>query len=130
MAYWRQEQWLAAGPSASAHVGSHRWKNVPRLDDYLEFDDRGFAPITDHEPPDDRRALAERLMTGLRVAEGLPIADTLQRAGSAADRLSLLAHRFADSGHLEERDGRWRPTDSGFLIADTIAAEFMGALDD
>jgi coproporphyrinogen III oxidase-like Fe-S oxidoreductase len=71
LAYWHQEQWLAAGPSASAHVAGHRWKNLPRLDDYLSFSDEGFAAITDHEPPDAQRALAERIMTGLRLARGL-----------------------------------------------------------
>lgn len=71
LAYWRQEQWQPVGPSASAHVGGHRWKNIPRLDDYLEFNDRGFSAMIDHEPPDAKRALAERIMTGLRLREGL-----------------------------------------------------------
>ncbi|MDX2017518.1 MAG: radical SAM family heme chaperone HemW, partial [Planctomycetota bacterium] len=75
LAYWRQEFWLACGPSASGHIAGHRWKNVPRLDDYLSMDDAGFTAARDHEPPDPRRALSERLMTGLRLREGLPLAE-------------------------------------------------------
>src|SRR5262249_49331163 len=57
LAYWRGEEWLAAGPSASGHFAGNRWKNVPRLDDYLEFSDRGFAGIVDWEKPDAKRAV-------------------------------------------------------------------------
>ncbi|MBL8760497.1 MAG: radical SAM family heme chaperone HemW, partial [Phycisphaerae bacterium] len=32
LAYWRQDQWLACGPSASGHARGIRWKNTPRLD--------------------------------------------------------------------------------------------------
>jgi oxygen-independent coproporphyrinogen-3 oxidase len=156
LAYWRQEQWLAAGPAASAHVGGHRWKNVPRLDDYLSFDDEGFAPMMDHEAPDARRALAERIMTGLRLAEGLDSAEVMSRAaglGATArgvraaqrcgdtthrgaddgeqwhpDRLLSRVRRHIDGGHMIDSAGRWRLTDAGFLLADGIAADLMAAL--
>jgi len=71
LAYWRQSPWLAAGPSASAHVAGHRWKVVPHLGAYLAS--TGAAPVIDHEAPDARRALAERMMTGVRLAEGLAV---------------------------------------------------------
>ncbi|MFI4898367.1 MAG: radical SAM family heme chaperone HemW, partial [Phycisphaerales bacterium JB059] len=71
LAYWRQRDWLAAGPSASGHIAGRRWKNAARLDDYLRTDDEGFAPIMEHEPPDGRRAVSERIMTGIRLREGL-----------------------------------------------------------
>ena len=139
LAYWRQEPWLAAGPSGSAHVGGHRWKNTPRLDDYLEHEDGGFAPIVDHEPPDARRAIAERMMTGLRLAEGLPIPELeaaiagLATPGPSLARLASVrkvADLHQSAGHLARRGDRWMLTDSGFLLADGIAADFMSALDD
>jgi oxygen-independent coproporphyrinogen-3 oxidase len=134
LAYWRQEEWLAAGPSASAHVGGHRWKNAARLDDYLNVDDRGFAPIVDHEAPDPKRGLVERIMTGLRIREGLDIQSACAEAyallgAGVAERLQSLAATYRRSGHLVDDPMRWRPTDSGFLIADTIAGDFIGVLD-
>lgn len=128
LAYWRQEPWLAAGPAASGHYAGHRWKNIPRLDDYLEFDDRGWAPITDHEPPDPARALRERIMTGLRLAEGIDAAailDDAARLGADPARLERTAARHEASGHLRIVNGRWALTDTGFLLADGIAADFM-----
>ncbi len=133
MAYWRQEQWLAAGPSASGHLHGHRWKNVPRLDDYLTIDDAGFAPITDHEPPDAVRALSERLMTGLRIREGVDARAMLGAASmlsiQAAQRLQEAVDEQSTRGTIRAEMGRWQLTDAGFLIADRIALALMEALD-
>lgn len=133
LAYWRQEPWLAAGPSASGHAGGWRWKNVPRLGDYLDFDDQGYAPIQDAESPDERRALAEIIMTGLRLNEGLHTESIQARADQldpgAADRLAKEFERQVSSGVVEQRSGRWTLTPSGLLLADGIAADLMAVLD-
>lgn len=118
-AYWRQDQWLAAGPSASAHVAHARWKNTPRLDDYLHSSRHGFAPITDHEPAETHngqptphgghRGLRERLMTGIRLSAGLDWDDALARARSLndrhgtnpADRLESTLRRLTDNGWVD-----------------------------
>jgi oxygen-independent coproporphyrinogen-3 oxidase len=129
LAYWRQRNWLAAGPAASAHMNGHRWKNVPRLDDYLNGGGGSFAPITDYEPADATRNLAERIMTGLRISEGLDVEEIVAAARRNGPRLRTLADRAIDHGLLVASDNRWQLTDAGFLVADTIAADFMGALD-
>lgn len=132
LAYWRQEAWLAAGPSASGHFAGHRWKNVPRLDDYLAIDDAGFAPITDHEPPDYPRSLRERVMTGLRLREGLDARALLSAAAciglNAALRLQEAVDEAADQGLLWTTDGRWTLTERGFLLADRVAADLMATV--
>ncbi|MBL0927283.1 MAG: coproporphyrinogen III oxidase family protein [Phycisphaerales bacterium] len=132
LAYWRQQQWLAAGPSASAHVAGWRWKNVPRLTDWMQGVERsgGYAPAADVEPPDPRRALAERLMMGVRIAEGLPGHEILAAAESlgARDTLRREAERQERKGLLRVSGGRWTLTDRGFLFADGVAAELMSVL--
>jgi oxygen-independent coproporphyrinogen III oxidase len=135
LAYWRQEQWLAVGPSASAHLAGNRWKNVPRLDDYLHFDDQGLPPITDLETPDPRRALSEWIMTGLRLAEGIDSRILLNRAGQISKprldlpaRMLRIAHEYEDRGMLTIGQPRWALTDAGFLLADSIAGDFMACI--
>jgi oxygen-independent coproporphyrinogen III oxidase len=130
LAYWRQQQWLAAGPSASAHVGGHRWKNVPRLDDYLNGNDEGFAPMTDWEGPETGTALREKIMTGIRLTEGLRARTILEEAtavaGIAAARaLEAKAAHYASTGWIRPISERWQLTDAGFLFADTVASEMM-----
>lgn len=133
LAYWRQREWLAAGPSASAHVGGHRWKNVPRLDDYLNPTADGSSEVVDHEGPDEPRALVELIMTGLRTAEGLDAVEFISRAervrpGSSA-RLTAQAERQTVLGSMRPDGARWQLTDDGLMIADAIAVEFMRSLD-
>lgn len=138
LVYWRQGQWLAAGPSASGHVwaghepcaGGWRWKNVPRLGDYL--DSAGLSPVVDVEGPDPSRALRERIMTGLRLAEGID-SEVLLRdaAGIGPDEVGSLereARRLVDEGLMEMPDGNWRPTERGFLLADLVVSRLMGAV--
>lgn len=131
LAYWRQDDWLAIGPSASGHFRQHRWKNTPRLDDYLKLNEDGFAPLCDHEPPDDRRELMDLLMTGIRLSEGINAQDSLQSAQAlgADDSLRRAAIMCADQGWLQDAYAdRWILTDEGFLFADRVAREFIGAL--
>lgn len=137
-AYWLQEQWLAAGPSASGHAwagqdmrgGSSRWKNVPRLGDYL--DSRGCSPVVDIERPDPARLVRERIMMGLRLARGMDsivlLADAAAIAPGSEARLARVAGEMADQGYLDVRDGRWITTDAGFLVCDWMAGELMGAI--
>lgn len=140
LAYWRQSQWLAAGPSASAHVAGVRWKNLPRLDDYLDIQRDGTSAVIDAEWPDATRALRERIMTGLRLAEGLDSERlTAQAEGvcpGSAQRLESRIALHAQQGNVVPEGGnraenklrRWVLTDSGVLMADAIAANLMDAL--
>lgn len=129
LAYWRQHDWLAAGPNASAHVRGLRWKNIQRLDDYLHKHVRDFAMVTDVETPDALRNLSERVWTGLRTAEGIDVAETRQAAQAAKpgvrEAIDHVARRQMELGAIHEVDGRWRLTDRGFMIADAVAVAFL-----
>ncbi len=138
IAYWIQEQWLGAGPSASSHVlagptlgaGSWRYNNMPRLGDYLNS--AGHPPVVDLEWPDPARLIRERIMMGLRLHAGLEIQPILNDLNAlsprAADRLHRVAQSVASLGHITLDEQRWTLTDAGFLFCDGIAAQLMGAI--
>lgn len=132
MMYWRQESWLAAGPSASAHVAGHRYKNVPRLESYLSFSDDGFSQVVDHEPPDKVRLIQEKIMTGLRLSEGINgagLAEELRNLlPEAADRLEHEVVGLENLGQLVRGGDRWVLTESGLLLADGIAGSLMAVI--
>jgi oxygen-independent coproporphyrinogen-3 oxidase len=136
LAYWRQESWLALGPSASGHIrtldcrGGYRWKNAPRLDDYLrKVGPDGTAVLADHELPDPPRLHRERIMTGLRLAEGMDAEQVLHAAEELVQgdrqRVSAQIESFKKRGFLIDDAGRWKLTDEGILFADGIAAELF-----
>lgn len=138
LAYWFQEQWLAAGPSASGHLyasadprhGGHRTKNIGNLTNYLAS--TGLSPLSDHERPDPARAVRERIMTGMRLATGLPLAETIEAAEAvrpgASAKLLTKAREFAGDG-LVTIDTHLRVTDAGWLMADFVAKKLMACVE-
>jgi oxygen-independent coproporphyrinogen-3 oxidase len=135
LAYWRGEDWIPVGPSASGHIAGHRWKNAPRLGTYLASP--GCVPAVDHERPDARRALAERAMTGLRLAEGLDAEAYLAGCRALEPGLPSRVRAWVRSqrtiGRLlpnsARRPERWVLSDAGMLAADGIAAQLMSIVD-
>lgn len=131
IAYWTQENWLAIGPSASGHYMGTRWKNTPRMDDYLSMDDDGFAPLCDLETPDARRELMDLMMTSIRLAQGVHSASALMRAKGfdAHEKLQRAADQCQSAGWIIDAHApSWQLSDDGFLFADRVAREFIGAL--
>jgi len=136
LAYWRAESWLAAGPSASGHLlvlqgdaSGHRWKNVPRLSDWMAGVEAsgGYSPIVEYETPDPRRGLIERVLMGIRLAEGLDAPSLLAWAGrlGCAEALAAAAREQLRDGLLETGADRWRLTDRGVLFADAVAGALI-----
>jgi len=156
LAYWRQSQWLAAGPSASGHVyagadardGGYRWKNTPRLGDYLAGEvgsaggggeagggggpgeGRGWhCPVNEIEGPDRARGVREQIMTGMRLAEGMDrvrlVEDAEYAAPGSGERLLARAKPYLERGLIVEVEGRWRLSRDAVLRADGIAGDLM-----
>ncbi len=123
--YWRNESWWPLGPGAAGHVNGVRWKNVPRLGDYLRV--RPLPPITDVEQLDEDGTVGEILMLGLRLIEGIgepQLRTLLARGRHGSQRASAIEQQVA-AGLLARRDGFLRFTRRGLLLADTVLAEVL-----
>ena len=132
IAYWRNENWLAIGPSASGHLDGFRWKNTPRLDEYISTNDAGFAPICDLETPDPKRSLMDTIMMGIRVRDGLDEQQLINAAGkhSRSTELNESIQDCIKQGWIESKDGRIQLTNDGYHFADRVARDLIGALMD
>ncbi len=71
-AYWEGRDYLGIGVGAVSTLGATRRANGPRLAAYLDALAHGAAPPAQLEPLDAATRLLERLMLGLRLAEGVP----------------------------------------------------------
>jgi oxygen-independent coproporphyrinogen-3 oxidase len=123
LVYWRNEPWWAIGPSGSGFVAGHRFKIVPRLGDWLAAPP-GATPIVDHEPPDRARFLAESLLLGLRLVEGIPESLVAEATAERAGREAVFERAVA-AGLLVREDGRLRFTAAGRLVADSVLSELV-----
>jgi oxygen-independent coproporphyrinogen III oxidase len=84
LGYWLGRDYLGLGIGAVSTVGAQRWRNTPRLATYLEALANGQRPLRDVEDLPAEVKREERVMLGLRLDEGLPLAD-------AADAIDLRA---------------------------------------
>lgn len=72
LGYWRGGDWWGVGPGAHSHVAGARWWNLRHPARYAAAVDSGDLPVEGGETLDHADRHLERIMTGLRLAEGLP----------------------------------------------------------
>ena len=125
MLYWRNRDWLAIGPSASGHAQGVRWKNVPRLGDWLAAEGASPAVDVEHATPDMRAG--ERLMMGLRLRAGLPVSevDEILSLGAEGAARARAIHAAVEEGMMERADGALRFTDRGMMLANVVLAKLV-----
>ncbi|MCB0925927.1 MAG: coproporphyrinogen III oxidase, partial [Mycobacterium sp.] len=74
LGYWSGGQWWGAGPGAHSFVGDLRWWNVKHPSRYADLLNEGGTPDAGFERLDARARHVERVLLGLRLREGLPLA--------------------------------------------------------
>lgn len=120
--YWRNGNWLGAGPSAASHVDGRRWKNAPHLGRYLDAADA--PPIVDDETLTPERRVGEQLMLRLRLMEGAPL-DWLHGLLPPRDARWAMIDELETLQMLHRRDGHLRLTDRGLMVADSVIARLL-----
>ena len=113
LGYWRGDGWWGVGPGAHSQLGGARWWNVRHPRDYARRLAAGESPAAGREVLDAPTRRFERVMLGVRLAEGLDRA-VLSPAGGAA------AERLAGDGLLTLDGSRVRLTLEGRLKADAV----------
>jgi coproporphyrinogen III oxidase-like Fe-S oxidoreductase len=105
-------------------VGDVRYGNVKPVARYCARLEAGALPIETSERLTPRQQLGERLILGLRLADGVPRPWIDTRAEGDAGLARTLA-RWREAGLLTERAERVALTEAGFLVSDTLFAELL-----
>src|SRR5690606_66884 len=92
LAYWRGQDWWGVGPGAHSHVGGVRWWNVKHPAAYADRVLAGHSPAAGRETLASETQDIERVLLGVRIRDGLSIAELPQSgrraiAGLIADGL-------------------------------------------
>jgi oxygen-independent coproporphyrinogen-3 oxidase len=123
--YWRAAEYLGCGPGACGFVGDLRYGNVKPVARYCAALEAGALPVDTSERLTGRQRLAERLILGLRTADGVPAAWLVERAAGDAGLARRLA-TWRDEGLLAEAaGGRAHLTEKGFLLSDALFVELL-----
>lgn len=123
--YWRNGDWFGLGPSASSHAQGVRWRNVPRLGDWLA--EGPSSPVQDVELLSEDAQVGEAFMLGLRVVGGMErtrVEQLLERGSGGPKRRAAIA-RHVGSGLLTQGGTHLRLTDRGFQVADSVLVDLL-----
>ena len=122
LAYWRGDDWWGIGPGAHSHVNGLRWWNVKHPTEYAARLAGGVSPGHAREYLDVETQRVERILLGLRLAEGI---DTVELDDAGRDA----ARDEAEAGLLDAdalRAGRAVLTRAGRLLADAVVRRLLG----
>jgi len=123
--YWRAEEYLGLGPGACGFLGDVRYGNVKPVERYGAMVAAGEPPIGTHETLTPRQRMAERLILGLRLGDGVPAAWLDERAALGPARLQAALAAWRERGLVVEREGRVCLTEAGFLLSDALFIELL-----
>ena len=129
LAYWRDQDWWGIGPGAHSHMAGLRWWNAKHPAAYASRVLGNISPAIGHAILDDDARLLEKIMLGVRLAEGLDIsvlADQDHQAAkqAIAETQVLATQALIETSALEE--GRIVPTLRGRLLDDAITRRLAG----
>ncbi len=122
LVYWMLGEWAAIGPAAAGNLRGVRYRNLPRLDDWLAGE--GLSTVVDVERPEPSVARGERLMLGLRLRRGLP-RTVVEAVLSEDPARKTVVRRHLDAGRLEWSDDHLRIRGDSIMMADDVLADLV-----
>ena len=132
LTYWRDGAWIGVGAGAASSYGGRRWKNTPVLERYIaSMSASGVADRVEDERPDRQTQMLDALTLGLRLREGLSLAEFERRFGMAFDDAVGETGDFLEASGFLERDlDRVRIGEQHQLITNEILVHLEEALAD
>jgi len=129
LTYWRAGAYLGVGAGAHSFAPqaapARRWGNEKSPPRYIERATRDGAARAGEEILSAAQQRGEFAFLGLRCSEGFAITEFERRFGVApSDAFPHLAALERDD-LLERAGGRWRLTERGLLVADSVFATFL-----
>ena len=128
IAYWRNESYYGVGAGAHGYVDGIRHVNIKGVREYIAATSSG-RPVLERHPVDDREAMEDFMMVGLRLLDGVSGADFAAMFGKEME--AVFGRELAElqrRGLLEKANGRYRLTWQGLLLGNEVFGEFVGVL--
>jgi len=125
--YWQNLPYLGVGVAAHSYLDGHRIANTKNMDKYLTaFEGRAQAVLESDEEISPELQLAETVILGLRLCEGVCVDDILSHFGiDLSVYYSQCIEEMVGSGLLEYCDRRIRLTRRGRLLSNEVLWRFL-----
>jgi len=126
LVYWRNGEYRGFGPGAVSYIAGRRWTNekYPARYNRKVRDEADLAVESERlDPP---AALAESLMLGLRLREGIALDPLRMRFGiDPLIHFESTLQKLSSKGWLEVTTDRLRLTHQGLLFANDVFLELL-----
>jgi oxygen-independent coproporphyrinogen-3 oxidase len=126
LVYWRNEQYVGFGNGATSYLAGARFSREPDLDRYMGLAEIGRDTVADRECRDLPGEMAETMMMGLRLTDGVDRAAFARRFGR--DPLELYPgpiSRFESAGLVRVTESAVALTRRGFFLANEVWEAFV-----
>lgn len=124
--YWRNRPYVGLGPGATSYDGGTRRTTRPDLPGYLACLAEGTRAPVDQECLTGRARMAETLMLGLRLIEGVSRKEFAARFGcDPADVFPRTIRRYLSQGALQLTSGHLRTAPTALFVSDSILADLL-----
>lgn len=124
--YWRNEEYLGLGAGAHSYLSGERFWNRRLPQAYVRVLQDGTLPVESGEQLDEAGAMAETMMLGLRLLDGVEEQRFASRFGrSLTEVYGPVLERLSGRGLLEHAGDAWRLTMRGLRLGNTVWAEFL-----
>jgi oxygen-independent coproporphyrinogen-3 oxidase len=126
LTYWRNEGYLGFGAGAHSYYGGRRFWNVARPEEYIRRLKAGQGAREGEEVIETALEMAETVIMGLRLSEGVEFDEFKRRFG--CDLSSLYGRQLKELvawGLLEENERSIRLTLRGRLLGNEVFERFL-----
>jgi oxygen-independent coproporphyrinogen-3 oxidase len=124
--YWYNESYFGFGAGATSYVNGVRSVRLSDPRRYVEAINREEDPVESSERLTGRHRLAETLIQGLRLLEGVDLRRFRDDTGlDAIDSFREEISSLVRNGLVEVSEGRLRVTHKGLLLMNDVAVELI-----
>lgn len=118
--YWRREPYIGFGAGAHSFVHDIRYWNVAHPARYIASVLAKGVALDNWEEASGPVGAAERIMLGLRLRQGLDDRELEATHPTVRSKTAEALGTFQRFGLAQHRDGRWRLTERGWLVANWL----------
>jgi len=124
--YWHNLPYLGLGPAAHSYLDHRRFSNEISPDKYVRRIMAGELAVVEAEELPLRTGMAETMILGLRLLEGLDLNAFAARFGRRAEEVFAgQIRKLLDLGLVEFGEGVLRLTRKGLPVANQVFVEFV-----
>ncbi len=126
LTYWQNEEYLGIGPAACSYIQGERRTNTPDLTSYAKNIEQGLEAPFEAERITGQAHMAETLMLGFRLIEGVDIKKFIKKFDhTPAQAFPESFGKYTSLGAIQQTETHVHLSQDALFTADSILADIV-----